>query len=232
MLFYDSREPKSITSRIEEVCAQSSIPCVKGRFPSGDFIFSYATQSSIRKVGIERKEVNDLISSLIEKRLDIQLSNLAEEYDDAFLVIEGALWFRKNKEGRLGVQAEGRGREIHANAVKRLLDTLKFRNIYPIYTEDKDDTVMRVAGLYMYCTTNLHKEPPLLSPHMRFGRKAMPKPVACLTVVEGMGEEKAKALVKKFGSISNMISASDKDLGSVPGIGPVLVSNFRKVFNE
>ena len=45
--------------------------------------------------------------------------------------------------------------------------------------------------------------------------------------VPGLGPEKAKALMRAFGSVAAIRRASDEDLQTVPGIGPSLAERIR-----
>jgi excinuclease ABC subunit C len=47
---------------------------------------------------------------------------------------------------------------------------------------------------------------------------------SALDAIPGLGPSKAKALLKHFGSVTRIRSASMADLMAVPGIGPVLAA--------
>jgi excinuclease ABC subunit C len=50
--------------------------------------------------------------------------------------------------------------------------------------------------------------------------------------VTGLGPEKAKALMRAFGSVAAIRRASSDDLQAVPGIGPGLAERIRATLDE
>ena len=53
-----------------------------------------------------------------------------------------------------------------------------------------------------------------------------------LEEIDGVGAKKRKALLDKFGTIDKILSATEKDLASVDGIGEELARKIRDYFKE
>lgn len=62
----------------------------EGNLSAGDFSFFGNGEAGLVSIGIERKRISDLVSSIRSKRLSgFQLNELGREYDWAYLVVEG-----------------------------------------------------------------------------------------------------------------------------------------------
>ena len=80
MKIFDSREPGSIRMKLHEIGWQQQ------QLYTGDYWFF---THDFKKVGIERKEVNDFMQS-IGDRLSRQLENMLDHYDKSVLLLEGS----------------------------------------------------------------------------------------------------------------------------------------------
>ena len=53
-------------------------------------------------------------------------------------------------------------------------------------------------------------------------------PLAALSQVPGIGPSRARALLRRFGSLQAMLAAGEEQLAVVPGIGPTLATAIRR----
>jgi len=77
----DTYEPKYFQANIEDAIVEP--------LKVGDFHLVFEDG---RRIVIERKTWDDAYNSWMSKRLEIQISNMVEEYDEYILLIEGNKW--------------------------------------------------------------------------------------------------------------------------------------------
>jgi Fanconi anemia group M protein len=152
----------------------------------------------IRDIAIERKTISDFISSMINKRLSRQLEEM-KQYPKQLLIIEGIeekSLYEDNKEG------------VNANAVRGfLLNILLEYQVPIIFTKNYEDTAKFLLVL-------AKKE---LKEHesIRAKKKSLNKKEQLQYILEGfpgIGPANAKKLLEKFGTIKNIVNASDEEL--------------------
>lgn len=159
----------------------------------GDFI--------VKDVVIERKTVSDFLSSMISKRLSAQLESL-QQYEKKFLLIEGI------EEKSLYSDSDG----INPNAIRGfLLDIILKYKVPVIFSKNFEDT----AKFLIVLAKKSEKEM-----NIRIGRKSRNHDEQKQFILEGfpgIGAKTAKKLIMEFGSIRNILGASEEDLKRVLG---------------
>lgn len=128
MLFIDDREPRDIVKAL----SQYDIPVTVTRLEFGDCMFEGCGEHGTALIGIERKRLHDLVTSMHDRRLSgQQLRGMLEVYDYLEVVVEG-LW-RCGSQGQIEELA-GEWRTAYgggtANAYRQLdayLATLHYR---------------------------------------------------------------------------------------------------------
>ncbi|MBI2045416.1 hypothetical protein HYT23_05130 [Candidatus Pacearchaeota archaeon] len=168
----------------------------------------------VKDVAIERKTVSDFISSMINKRLLRQLEEL-QQYNKKILIIEGA-----DKEELYSDNSEG----INANAVRGFLLSITLRHNIPIiFTKNSEDTakfLLVIAKKKEYSEIGLNAK-----------KKSLNKKEQMQLILEGfqgIGPKNSKKLLEKFGSLKNIIDASQEELKSCIG----KKSEIFKILNE
>lgn len=165
------------------------------KIPVADYI--------IGNVAIERKTVSDFISSMINKRLVRQLEEM-KQYPKQLLIIEGI------EEQEL-YNDESKG--IHPNAIRgMLLSILLEFNIPIIMTKDYQDT----AKFLILIKRRQEKEPKQIS--LKAKKKTLDLAEQQQFIIEGfpgIGPATAKALLKKFKTIKNIINAKPQQLEKI-----------------
>lgn len=151
----------------------------------------------IGSVIIERKTVSDFISSMLNKRLIIQLQNL-QEIREKLLIIEGI------EEQELYQEKSG---GINSNAIRGMLLSILLKyNVPIIMTKDYLDTTRFIDVL----ARKQDKETSIIAK-----RKSVNYQEQLQYILEGfpgIGPKTAKRLLEEFKTIKNIINASEEDL--------------------
>lgn len=169
-------------------------------------------------LGIQRKEISDLVASVQDGRLSKEISQL-QQVGRAVLIVEGRL--KWSTEGVLLGRDYGMPwtRTTHRN----LLYSVQARGVWVESTDDANDTVACILNLHDYLRKPKHmglmKRPGPVSP---WG-KAVNQDWAAhlLQGFEGVGPETAKNIIEHFGGRVPLEWRCDEAaLKEVPGIGP------------
>ena len=178
----------------------------------GDFILS-------DNVVVERKTVEDFLSSITDGRLFNQLTSMASNYDAPLLILEGnpaELFTLRN---------------IHENAIRGILASIALNYRIPIlYAQDEEETVKYIYQIAKREQTGKENEI-----HLRVGRKGLTTKQQQQYVLEGfpmVGPQLARALLAKFGNIRAIVNASVKELQEVDKMGPIKAHKIHEVLNE
>ncbi len=163
----------------------------------------------VRDTVIERKTLSDFITSMINKRLVRQLEDL-QECKSKLLIIEG---FGENHlYNEHNEKSNENGNGVHANALRGFLLTILLRYKIPIiFTKNAEDSAKYISVL----SKKQEKESSLNAK-----KKSLNKKEQIQYIIEGfpgIGPKSAKKLIGKFGSIKNIINASDEELKEVLG---------------
>jgi len=181
------------------------------QLPVGDYLLS-------DRVCVERKTVSDFVQSIIDKRLMSQLADMRRNFMTPVLILEGS--------ASLYTQ-----RGIHPNAIRGALSAIAVGFDIPIIpTEDEIDTAHM---LYMIAKREQEdedrivvlrgeKKPWLLSERQRFVVESLPSVSAVL----------AARLLGKFKSVEAVMTATQKELMEVEGIGDKKAEDIRKVIKS
>jgi Fanconi anemia group M protein len=165
------------------------------------------------EVVIERKTAKDFVDSIIDKRLFKQARELSEEFKRPLLILEGDDIYN-------GM--------IHPNAVRGTIAAIAIDfGISIIPTRNSQDTaamIKRIAvreqnGEKVNIQIRTDKKPTSLWEQQLFIIESLPN----------IGPVNAKNLLKHFGSVEKVISASESELQEVEGIGKKTAKNIRKV---
>jgi ERCC4-type nuclease len=158
----------------------------------------------VKDVAIERKTVNDFISSMINRRLLNQLEEI-QQYPNRLLIIEGI------DEQDLYSDSEKLS-GMHPNSIRGFLLSILLKYKVPIiYTKNYKDTAKFISVL----SKKKEKEMPL-----NVTKKTLNKKERLQFILEsfpGIGPKNARKLLEKFKTLRGVINASEEELKEVIG---------------
>lgn len=187
-------------------------------------------------VGIERKRISDLVSSMQDGRLSgHQMVGMMSRYQVVYLLVEG-LWRADPKEGVLQVMRRGKWAPLHhgkriymARDIMNYLNTLAVMCGVIVWRSSKPETSAQwIVSTYRWWQKEWkdHKS------HIRFQMPlpggmgvSLRKPVLVERIAKelpGVGWERARAMAKVFRTPIDLLLADEKQLLGVPGVGKVL----------
>ena len=168
------------------------------------------------EVAIERKTAKDFVDSLIDKRLFKQARELSEEFKKPLLILEGDDLYA----GMVNANAI-RG-SIASIALDFGISIIPTRNAQDIAAMIKRIAIREQNGEHTPVQIRTDKKPVSLLEQQLFIIESLPN----------IGPVNAKALLEHFGSVGNVINASEKDLQEVEGIGKKTAENIRSVIDS
>ncbi len=193
----DNNEPYDMRSRLLEV------GWVQESLYAGDYHF---LTINYKRVGIERKTVSDLISSLSNERLSDQLFRLVEHYDIKILLLEG----------KWGQVYDGSILTAHGvtqwkwDTVWNFIQTWQDRGVTIQMTTNSGMTIQRLNSLYAYYQKASHSG--------GINRTIVGDP-RLLAFPSGIGERLGSAILKEFGSLKAVANAQTEDFLVVEKVG-------------
>ena len=168
------------------------------------------------EVAIERKTAKDFVDSIIDKRLFKQARELSEEFKKPILILEGDDLY---------------GGMVNANAIRGSIASIALDfGISIIPTRNAQDTAAMIKRIAVR-EQNGERTPV----QIRTDKKPVSLLEQQLFIVESLpniGPVNAKNLLEHFGSVANIINASEKELQEVEGIGNKTAENIRKVIDS
>ncbi len=189
----DARE---FNSNVVKELSRMDVVVVPRQLETGDYVLS-------DRVGVERKEVNDFLSSMIDGRLFQQLKNLKNKYIRPMLVLEG--------EGLFTI------RKISQNAIFGALACIVADYGIPIIqTKDEKET----ASLMFSIARREFKEGRTVG--VRGEKGSMSLSERQQFIIEGLPNISgvlAQRLLSHFGSIKGVADAGAEELMKVKGVG-------------
>ena len=205
-IIIDERERKSgIPKLLKDIGVNVEIKTL----PIGDYIVSHETV-------IERKSINDLISSIFDGRLFDQCNRLKEHFQFPIILLEGNV------------------DEIESITENPLvfygaLSTIAVDYKIPIIpTPNASHTAKLLVSL------SSRKESikgPLLK-KIKKSNDVQKQQLSVLCSLPGVGEKIAIRMLEKFESPLKVLSASTKDLAKIPGLGESRAKKIKKMLEK
>lgn len=174
----------------------------------GDYVVS-------DRVGIERKTADDLVNSIVnpDRELFRQISDLSRSYDRPVLILEGRDLY---------------ARQIHPNAVRGALASIAVDYGVPIIpTADQSETASVIALLARREQTSAGRE---FKPHgKKTARTLKEQQEYLISAIPGVGSAAARSLLKHFGSVEAVMTATPEKLMEADGVGPKTAARIREL---
>ncbi len=200
--------------------------------PFGDIEFEGQGPHGTCIIGIERKRISDLISSMQSKRLSgHQLPGMAERFDYAYLMVEGI--FQPAPDGTLLIRTGGWSpTKMSYRAVDSYLSTMELKcgMIYRRTCSDLE-TVAVIVSLYRWWRDKTWAEhrshdvvyapADLVDGRRFFLNRRKPNLVEAVAMQLPGIDQKARTVAKSFKTIAEMLSADAKTWGAIDGIGKI-----------
>lgn len=180
--------------------------------PIGDFLCS-------SRAAVEVKRAPDFVNSIIDGRLLQQLKELKENFERPVIIIEG-----ESAQGLYSI------RNVHPNAIRGMLATIAVSYGMPIlYSKNPKDT----AGL-LVAIAKREKEANAPEPSLHSQKPATlaQKQEYVIASLPGVETKLARALLEKFGTVAEVINATEEHLQKVELIGPKKAAEIRKVIDS
>lgn len=201
----DFREPDDKIAKLKTVLGENSVEVVVSEV--GDYF------TPDRKVGIERKSLDDYLSSMTG-RLKQQLKELKDAFEYPYLFVEGSM------DDFLYID-----RRFHPNAIIGSVASVLAHSQVPIVFTGSFFIPLLVKVIEKHYDGKVVEYTPI--------RK--PKPTKddyklnILCAFPGINMSRAKLLLEKFGSIEQIVNAPVEELMQVKGIGEKLAKQIKEV---
>jgi len=204
-VFVDQREIRSHVARSLE---KLGMDIVLRTLEVGDYVVS-------DRVGIERKTVDDFLSTLMDGRdLFGQISDLRRTFDRPLLIIEGEGLYT--------------ARQIHANSIRGVLSSIAVDFGVPIiFSRDEEDTAALIAIIAKREQTDEKRDVSLHGKKTSLTLKEQQEYV--ISSLPEIGPAVARNLLLHFGSVERVMSASREELMEVGLVGPKTADRIREV---
>ena len=184
------------------------------RLDVGDYLFKNDDLNII----VERKNINDLVSSYISGRLYKQFKKLSEQAIP-ILLVTGSM---SDVSDRLPTVSHSIVEHITSEAVIRY----GFRSVIWIlgpFDDPKNKGVLFLLNAFKELQDRNYDKISLKS------RKKYSHKTQAIVSTFGVSEGVAEQLLKRFGNLKGIMGATDNKLLEVPGLGPVRVKLMRDI---
>ncbi len=156
----------------------------------------------VKNTIIERKTFADFLNSMINSHLLKQMEEL-KQFEKKLLIIEGI------DENEL---YEEKNPRINPNAIRGFLLSIALKHKIPaIFTKNSEDTAKFICIL----SRKKENEKPLNGKKRSFNKKEQLQFI--IESFSGIGPKTSKKLLKKFGTIQNIINAPEENLREILG---------------
>lgn len=201
-IFVDSRE-RDMAKLLEALGLEVTVRNLE----VGDYVVS-------DRVAIERKTAQDFVSSIIdpERNLFRQIADLARTYDRPVLILEGRDLYTT---------------QMNAASIQGALVSVAVDYGVPIIPTDDRDETARVIALLVRRETQEGREPKVHG--HKTARTLKEQQEYLISAIPSIGPTVARNLLKHFGSIERIMTASAEELQDAPLVGPKIAQRIREL---
>ncbi len=171
-----------------------------------------------KECSIERKTINDFITSIIDGRLFKQIDYLARNCTSPLLLLEGGGLYHQQR--------------MTANAIRGVLLWITMKKKVPfIRTYNEYDTACMLRLLAKQYDNS--EATPVQTTHRKKKKISLRhQQIAILTQIPGIGRQTAKDLLNHYGTIANVVQKDDAELLTLPHIGKERLASLRQLFPQ
>jgi DNA excision repair protein ERCC-4 len=203
----DRERPSGVVAELEKFCG---VVVKVAHLTAGDYCIDEA-------VLIERKTAADFAQSLIDGRLFGQAGRMASSPLRPAYIIEGA-------------SAEWAGLGVSREALQGALVTLMLIFDIPVF---RSSDPAESARLILYVGSQLVRlrDPEYLPYRQAKAKRKKTRQLRILQSLPGIGPDRAKRLLERFGTVRACFGASTPELMEVEGIGPKTAAAIEQLIN-
>lgn len=231
-LIADVYEPEEIRAKLADILM--GVEDLTKDSLGGDYMWIADTGKTW---AIERKTVQDFVSSFQSGRLTAQLRQCTENYDFTVLMIEGLM--TQTDDGMLLVPQRSRGLQNYHFKYMQAQDILFEAQLTGVLVRNsttKMDTAKQIRHLYSWSNREDHQLLNRRRKNLEYGTK-MDHRMQFLTGLPGIGPEVAKQLIEAFRTPWAALSMFQGDGGKpylkgIKGLGDGKIAQVRKVMFE
>ena len=165
------------------------------------------------QIAVEFKQAEDFVGSLLDGRLMKQLSTLKSCGMHVVLLVQGGDLYSVRK--------------VHPGAIRGALASIAIDFQVPIlHSKDYTDSCELLLSLAKRCQSSVKRE---VSLHQSKPQSLIEQQEYIIQSFPGVGPKAARLLLQRFGCVWRIVTASERELLSVPGIGKKTVDQIRIV---
>ncbi len=201
-IFVDSRE-REMAKLLESL----KIDVTVKNLEVGDYVIS-------EKVAIERKTAKDFVASIIDPQRNLfrQMADLARTYDRPVLILEGRDLYTS---------------QMNVASIRGAMISVAVNYGVPIIpTEDRDETASVIALLAK--REMREGREPKVHGH-KTARTLKEQQEYLISAISSVGPMVARNLLKHFGSVEKIMTASSEQLQEVELVGPKIAQRIREL---
>ena len=219
MIKIDSREDSQLSRHLIEICKRENIDYEKVWLEIGDYI--------VGDCCIEAKTSADFLQSVRNNRIFNQLDNMDRTYNKNIILIYGDLDYAVSYLKRTKHNTVAWRNKLKKMFVGALASIALHTDVKPVWV----DSYRTAAHIIAATTKHIDKE---LIIHKELPKKIKTDDVRVdvLTEIQGVSVDKAKALLKTFGSIAEISMSSVEDITKHKGVGKVTANSILKALNS
>jgi ERCC4-type nuclease len=180
--------------------------------------------------GVQRKELHDLLASLDDGRLSMELAQMRAAVTMPHLVVEGRIV--PQNDGYL--MTNGWGQPVNMSILRQRLLTIGYEGVHISYTRDVSDTARLLIDAYLWSHKAHHTTAQTRpKPTNDWGRLTnRDYQVHVLQGFPHVGPRTAAAIVDHFGRCPIVLDATYDELLQVPGVGPKIAKSLVTAMNQ
>jgi len=167
-------------------------------------------------IAIERKSVNNLLSSISSGELADQLGRMLENIDVPILLIEGDI--KPDPRTGYAVLDGHMPTRFNYDAIVNHIHVWQLRGMLIERTRSETDTAHRILSLAKMYAENKSVPSIKRKRHLDFSSKKDPV-LNIVAAFPGIGTDRAKSLLRTHGTLQQLCCSSKDELRAAPGIG-------------